>query len=72
MTELERLWWEDILRQKEEEPIHESFVDRLLRGGFAIPQVRQPFPRLTVDDLVGVQPMTAPTGLAYTLRFNNG
>jgi hypothetical protein len=31
--------------------------------------VARVFPELVVNDLVGVQPMTTPTGLAYALRY---
>jgi len=35
----------------------------------AIPMVRRTFPELIAHDLVGVQPLTAPVGLAFALRF---
>lgn len=35
----------------------------------AIPMVRRTFPELLAHDLVGVQPMTGPVGLAFALRF---
>ena len=38
----------------------------------ALPMVRRTFPELIAHDLVGVQPMTAPIGLAFALRFRAG
>ena len=38
----------------------------------AIPMVRRTFPELIAHDLVGVQPMTAPVGIAFALRFRAG
>ena len=35
----------------------------------AIPMVRRTFPELIAHDLVGVQPMNAPVGLAFALRY---
>jgi len=35
----------------------------------AIPMVRRTFPELVAHDLVGVQPLTGPVGLAFALRF---
>ena len=35
----------------------------------AIPMVRRTFPELVAHDIVGVQPMTGPVGLAFALRF---
>jgi len=35
----------------------------------AIPMVRRTFPELIAHDLVGVQPMTGPVGIAFALRF---
>lgn len=35
----------------------------------AMPLVRRVFPELLANQLVGVQPMTGPVGLAYALRF---
>jgi hypothetical protein len=35
----------------------------------AIPMVRRVFPELLANQLVGVQPMSGPVGLAYALRF---
>jgi hypothetical protein len=37
----------------------------------AIPLVRRVFPELLANQLVGVQPMQGPVGLAYALRFRN-
>lgn len=34
-----------------------------------MPLVRRIFPHLIANDLVGVQPMTGPVGLAYAMRF---
>jgi hypothetical protein len=36
---------------------------------FNFPMVRSVFPRLIVDDLVGIQPLTTTTTLAYSLKF---
>jgi hypothetical protein len=38
----------------------------------AVPMVRRTFPELVAHDLVGVQPMTGPVGLAFALRFRAG
>ena len=38
----------------------------------AIPMVRRTFPNLIAHETVGVQPMTAPVGLAFALRFRAG
>jgi hypothetical protein len=35
----------------------------------AIPMVRRTFPELIAHEIVGVQPMTGPVGLAFALRF---
>lgn len=35
----------------------------------AVPMVRRTFPELIAHDLVGVQPMTGPVGIAFALRF---
>lgn len=35
----------------------------------AIPMVRRTFPELIAHDLVGVQPLTGPVGIAFALRF---
>jgi hypothetical protein len=34
-----------------------------------IPMIRRTFPELITNDLVGVQPMTGPVGLAFALRY---
>jgi hypothetical protein len=38
----------------------------------ALPMVRRTFPELIAHDIVGVQPMTAPVGLAFAIRFRAG
>ena len=38
----------------------------------AVPMVRRTFPELIAHDLVGVQPLTGPVGLAFALRFYPG
>ena len=38
----------------------------------AVPMVRRTFPELVAHDLVGIQPMTGPVGLAFALRFRAG
>lgn len=38
----------------------------------AVPMVRRTFPELIAHDLVGVQPMAGPVGLAFGLRFRAG
>jgi hypothetical protein len=35
----------------------------------AIPMVRRTFPELLAHEVVGVQPMTGPVGLAFAMRF---
>jgi hypothetical protein len=35
----------------------------------AVPMVRRTFPNLIAHEIVGVQPMTGPVGLAFALRF---
>jgi hypothetical protein len=58
-----------------------STVGRSLDGGYAtsgdfqqiaIPMVRRTFPELIAHDIVGVQPMTGPVGIAFALRFRAG
>jgi len=38
----------------------------------AVPMVRRTFPELIAHEVVGVQPMTGPVGLAFALRFRAG
>jgi hypothetical protein len=38
----------------------------------AVPMVRRTFPELVAHDLVGVQPLTGPVGLAFAIRFRAG
>jgi hypothetical protein len=38
----------------------------------AVPMVRRTFPELIAHELVGVQPLTGPVGLAFALRFKAG
>lgn len=38
----------------------------------AVPMVRRTFPELVAHDLVGVQPMAGPVGIAFALRFKSG
>jgi hypothetical protein len=38
----------------------------------AVPMVRRTFPELIAHELVGVQPLTGPVGLAFALRFRAG
>jgi hypothetical protein len=38
----------------------------------AVPMVRRTFPELVAHELVGVQPLTGPVGLAFALRFRAG
>jgi hypothetical protein len=38
----------------------------------AVPMVRRTFPELIAHEIVGVQPMTGPVGLAFALRFKAG
>lgn len=38
----------------------------------AVPMVRRTFPELVAHDLVGVQPMSGPVGIAFALRFKSG
>ncbi len=58
-----------------------SVPGRSLAGGYgtsgdfqqiAIPMVRRTFPELIAHEIVGVQPMTGPVGLAFALRFRAG
>jgi len=58
-----------------------STTGRNLAGGYAtsgdfqqiaIPMVRRTFPELIAHDIVGVQPMTGPVGLAFALRYRAG
>ena len=34
-----------------------------------IPRVKQPFPELKFEDLISVQPMTAPTGQIFKFNY---
>jgi hypothetical protein len=38
----------------------------------AIPMVRRTFPELIAHEVVGVQPLTGPVGIAFALRFKSG
>src|SRR5574343_178902 len=38
----------------------------------AIPMVRRTFPELIAHEIVGVQPMTGPVGLAFAIRYRAG
>lgn len=38
----------------------------------AIPMVRRTFPELIAHEIVGVQPMTGPVGLAFAIRYKAG
>jgi len=38
----------------------------------ALPMVRRTFPELIAHEIVGVQPMNAPVGLAFAIRFRSG
>jgi len=38
----------------------------------AVPMVRRTFPELIAHEIVGVQPLTGPVGLAFALRFKAG
>ena len=38
----------------------------------AVPMVRRTFPELVAHEIVGVQPLTGPVGLAFALRFRAG
>lgn len=38
----------------------------------AVPMVRRTFPELVAHEIVGVQPLTGPVGLAFALRFKAG
>ena len=58
-----------------------SVTGRNMAGGYAqsgdfhqiaIPMVRRTFPELIAHDIVGVQPMTGPVGLAFALRYRAG
>lgn len=58
-----------------------SVIGRQLDAGYAgsgdfhqiaIPMVRRTFPELLAHEIVGVQPMTGPVGLAFALRFRAG
>jgi len=37
-----------------------------------IPMIRRTFPELIMSEIVGVQPMTGPTGVAFALRNQFG
>ena len=37
-----------------------------------IPMIRRTFPELITNEIVGVQPMTGPVGLAFALRYRQG
>jgi len=34
-----------------------------------VPLIRRTFPSLIIDDLLSVQPMTAPTGLVFAMKY---
>lgn len=37
-----------------------------------IPMIRRTIPSMMANDIIGVQPMTAPTGLIYSMRARYG
>ena len=44
-------------------PLHPSIL---------MPITRRVFPNLIASEIVGVQPMSEPVGLAYAINFNSG
>ena len=54
--------------------IEQGQVNHAVKGDadfhkIAIPMVRRTFPNLLAHEVVGVQPLTAPVGLAFALRY---
>lgn len=62
------------LLENQEKYIHEGTVagDIAQFTPILIPAVRRIFPNLLAHELVGVQPLNAPTGYAYALRYHYG
>ena len=62
-----------ILLEKQREALKKVLLAKT--GGIAsfsnmtLPLVAKVFPELVVNDIVGVQPMFAPTGLVHALRY---
>jgi len=51
------------------DPSNAGYTGNAQFDKIAIPMVRRTFPELIAHDIVGVQPMTGPVGLAFALRF---
>jgi len=49
-----------------------GFANNGLFYNIAVPMVRRTFPELLAHDLVGVQPMNGPVGIAFALRYKAG
>lgn len=50
-------------------PNGNAYADNGFFHKMAIPMVRRTFPELLAHELVGVQPLTGPVGLAFAMRF---
>jgi len=74
-----------LMLENEYNYLHEAggYTEQMLNksGGYAtsgefhkiaIPMVRRTFPELIAHEIVGVQPLTGPVGLAFALRFRAG
>jgi len=53
-------------------PTGTDFSNNGVFYNIAVPMVRRTFPELIAHDLVGVQPMTGPAGVAFALRYKAG
>jgi len=63
-----------ILENQEEYLIKEanSVADMAQYTPILLPAVRRMFPNLLANEIVGVQPLTSPTGYAYAMRYSYG
>ena len=51
------------------DPMAAGYPGNAMFHKIAVPMVRRTFPELIAHEIVGVQPMTGPVGLAFALRF---
>lgn len=51
------------------DPLGGGYAQNAEFHNIAIPMVRRTFPELIAHEIVGVQPMTGPVGIAFALRF---
>ena len=64
--EADRTKWDEVITQEANPPLPRGDypLKRHVVRSILIPAIRRVFPRLLAEDIVGVQPMSAPTGYA--------